>query len=236
ARERADLGELRLELHRQRPLLELAPETQHRADGGKLSERGASEIHQIASMLAAAIGGREEWERDRTIGEQLEVVALDGDRFPFLHAAGNEAQRALVAQTQVVAARRPAADAHPEPAAHEAEVGGAARYGERQGFALEDRRLPAAVRRMPGADHLGDPGPDGRRLAGAAVEEQPVGPDERTLLLPRRLALAGEEVRHLARDLRLGRERQAPHAQPRAPGPPRPGPGRPRATRARPPR
>ena len=65
-RQRADLGELRLELHRQRALLELAAEAQHGADGRQRREVVvASGPHEIAGALAAAVGRGEERETRR---------------------------------------------------------------------------------------------------------------------------------------------------------------------------
>src|SRR5207237_902369 len=94
---------------------------------------------------APPAGRRERREGDGPVGEQLELGLRDLALLALLHAARHEAERAPVAEPEVVGARRAAADAHAEAAAREPEVRGAARDGELERLALEHGGTPPAV-------------------------------------------------------------------------------------------
>ena len=76
---------------------------------------------------------------------------------------------------------------------------------------------------MPRPDHLAEPLAHDPGLERTAVEQDRVGPRERQVGLAGRLALPGEELRHVPRHLRLGGEGEAPFARREAGRLPRPG-------------
>src|SRR5438094_2129120 len=206
--ERADLGQPDLEVDGERRLDQLSPEAEDGADGGQRGEPARRD--DLAGALAAAVGRREQREGDGPVGEQLELGLRDLALLALLHAARHEAERAPVAEPEVVGARRAAADAHAQAAAREPEVRRAARDGELQRLALEHRGTPPAV---PGRDHVAQARAHDLGLERAAVEEERVGARERQVRLPRRRALPGEELGQVARDLRLLGEGQPPLAR-----------------------
>ena len=220
--ERADLGQTNLEVHGQHAIGELPAEADDRPQRRQRRESGR--IDDVASVLAAPIGRRVERERDGPIGHELELPVGDLDGLALLHAARHDAQRGRrrAAEPDVVRARRAAADADAEAAPDQAEVRRAARDSELERLRLELRRLPVAGRGMPGADDCAEPLAHHMWLERAAVEEDRIGPRERQLRLPRRLALPAEKLRDVPRDLRLGGERQAPLARREVRGRPRP--------------
>src|SRR5213596_2759002 len=126
--ERADLGEPHLEVDGERRLDQLPPEAEDGPDGGQPGEPARRD--DLARALGAPVRRREQREGDGPVGEQLELGLRDLEPLALLHAARHEAERAPVAEPEVVGARRAAADAHAEAAAREPEVRGAARDGE----------------------------------------------------------------------------------------------------------
>src|SRR5207253_1505600 len=119
---------------------------------------------RLADRLAEA-----ELEAPAMVGGRLDAGLGDAALLALLHAARHEAERAPVAEPEVVGARRAAADAHAEAAARESEVRGAARDGELERLALEHGGTPPAV---PGRNHVAQARAHDLGLERAAVEEE----------------------------------------------------------------
>jgi hypothetical protein len=133
--ERADLGELADHVHRQGAGGELLAEAQHRADGRQLVQRVARRAHHRAGAVAEPRARGEQREAHRLVGEDAELRRRDLDLGALVHAALHQAEgidhvarRARGRrQTDEIGPRAAAADAHAEPAPHQAVVRGAAR-------------------------------------------------------------------------------------------------------------
>src|SRR5207247_970005 len=101
--------ERRLEPARERDRIVTAREGGGGVGGGE--DAGRARRDELARAVAAAVGRREQREGDGPVGGQLELGLRDLALLALLHAARHEAERAPVAEPEVVGARRAAADA-----------------------------------------------------------------------------------------------------------------------------
>ena len=156
--EGAELGQASLQRDGQRTFLELPPEAEDGANGRQGRERVGRDVEDGARPFARPIGGGEQRERDRAIGDERELTIAERHGFALFHAARHETEhrpcglvRRGIVETEVVGASRPAADAHARSAAHEAVVGGAARHRELQRLDVQHRGTPPPLRVVPAA-------------------------------------------------------------------------------------
>ena len=126
------------------------------------------ELHHLPGLVVGADERTEQPERDRSVGDQLQILAIDLDGGTLFRPAGNQADGGFIAGRNVVGAGQAASHQHAGAGgSHVGVIGGAARHGQIEVAVLEDLGSPA----VPVFEYIGHAHPADFGNEEAAVKE-----------------------------------------------------------------